>query len=331
MRRPPQIPVRLRRHSARRGPAGPPASRSRSRPPRSRPSAASASPPPSRCSQPSSRAVARAAAPSSGTDDTQAAADATSTTTQLGRTPRRRSCRATPPRPTGPPASAVSPSVVSINVTTQQGAGAGLGRHLRQERHVLTNNHVVAGAGTELTVTLTDGRTYGADVRGTDPSTDLAVIKLTNAPSDLTPDRLGDSDARQVGDPAMAVGNPLGLSGTVTTGIVSALNRPVTTGPGTPSDAQADPTARPSRPARPVVTNAIQTSAAINPGNSGGALVNARGQLIGINSLDRLARRDLRRPVAATSASASRSRSTRPTRSPTSSSRAARPSTPTSA
>src|ERR1019366_8390472 len=102
------------------------------------------------------------------------------------------------------------------------------------------------------------------------------VIKLTNAPSDLKAIALGDANVIKVGDQVMAVGNPLGLAGTVTTGIVSALNRPVTT-----SDQSTDPTAQ---SADPVVTNAIQTSAAINPGNRGGALVNAAGQLIGINS-----------------------------------------------
>jgi putative serine protease PepD len=112
---------------------------------------------------------------------------------------------------------------------------------------------------------------------GTDPSTDLAVIKLTNGPSDLKPITLGDANTVKVGDQVMAVGNPLGLAGTVTTGIVSALNRPVTT-----TDQSTDPNAQTS--ADPVVSNAIQTSAAINPGNSGGALVNAGGQLIGINS-----------------------------------------------
>ncbi|HEY5247457.1 MAG TPA: PDZ domain-containing protein, partial [Dermatophilaceae bacterium] len=99
----------------------------------------------------------------------------------------------------------------------------------------------------------------------------------TNAPEDLKAIALGDANSIKVGEPVMAVGNPLGLAGTVTTGIVSALNRPVTT-----SDQSADPSTQQS--SEPVVTNAIQTSAAINPGNSGGALVNASGQLIGINS-----------------------------------------------
>jgi len=137
-----------------------------------------------------------------------------------------------------------------------------------------------AGAGSQLSVTLNDKRTYDATVVGTDPSTDLAVIKLTNAPKDLKPIALGDANVLKVGDQVMAVGNPLGLAGTVTTGIVSALNRPVTTS----DQQQSDPFGQQQSTSEPVVTNAIQTSAAINPGNSGGALVNASGQLIGINS-----------------------------------------------
>jgi putative serine protease PepD len=175
-------------------------------------------------------------------------------------------------------AAAASPSVVSITASTGQGSGVIIDR----SGHVLTNNHVVSGAE-KLTVTLADGRTFDAEVRGTDPSTDLAVITITKAPSDLTPIAIGDSDALEVGDPVMAVGNPLGLAGTVTTGIVSALNRPVST--QGESDGQGDPFAQgQAAPSEPVVTNAIQTSAAINPGNSGGALVNAGGQLVGINS-----------------------------------------------
>ncbi|MGB7818960.1 MAG: trypsin-like peptidase domain-containing protein [Ornithinibacter sp.] len=179
-------------------------------------------------------------------------------------------------------ASAVSPSVVAITARTAQGGGQGSGVIIDDSGHVLTNNHVVTGAQ-KLTVTLADGRTFDAEIQGTDPSTDLAVITISNAPSGLTPMAIGDSDALKVGDPVMAVGNPLGLAGTVTTGIVSALNRPVTTaGEGS---GQTDPFGNQSaQQAEPVVTNAIQTSAAINPGNSGGALVNASGQLIGINS-----------------------------------------------
>jgi len=179
-------------------------------------------------------------------------------------------------------ASAVSPSVVAITVTSSQGSGQGSGVIFDTKGHVLTNNHVVtgAGAGSQLSVTLNDKRTYDATVVGTDPSTDLAVIKLTNAPSDLKPIALGDANVIKVGDQVMAVGNPLGLAGTVTTGIVSALNRPVTTS----DQQQSDPFGQQQSTSEPVVTNAIQTSAAINPGNSGGALVNASGQLIGINS-----------------------------------------------
>ncbi|HEX6056439.1 MAG TPA: trypsin-like peptidase domain-containing protein [Intrasporangium sp.] len=175
-------------------------------------------------------------------------------------------------------AKAVSPSVVSIQLAN----GAGSGVILDKSGHIVTNNHVVEAGGSGngnggIQVTLSDGRTYAATVVGTDPSTDLAVIKLSAAPSDLTPISLGNSDTIAVGDPTMAIGNPLGLSGTVTTGIVSAIDRPVSTG------SENDPPFGQGS-SEPVVTNAIQTSAAINPGNSGGALVNAKGELIGINS-----------------------------------------------
>ena len=178
-------------------------------------------------------------------------------------------------------AAAVSPSVVAITVTSGQSGGQGSGVIFDTKGHILTNNHVVAagGQGSQISVTLSDKRTYDATVVGTDPSTDLAVIKLTNAPTDLKAMALGDANAIKVGDQVMAVGNPLGLAGTVTTGIVSALNRPVTT----TDQRQGDPFGQQSA-GEPVVTNAIQTSAAINPGNSGGALVNASGQLVGINS-----------------------------------------------
>ena len=172
-------------------------------------------------------------------------------------------------------AKAVSPSVVSIQLA--QGAGSGV--IVDKAGHIVTNNHVVEGAPSSggIQVTLADGRTYDASIVGTDPSTDLAVIKLASAPDDLTPITLADSDQLAVGDPVMAIGNPLGLSGTVTTGIISALDRPVSTGSNNDSPFGQGA-------AEPVVTNAIQTSAAINPGNSGGALVSAEGKLIGINS-----------------------------------------------
>ena len=178
-------------------------------------------------------------------------------------------------------AAAVSPSVVAITVTSGQGTDQGSGVIFDTLGRILTNNHVVAagGQGATISVTLNDLRTYDATVVGTDPSTDLAVIKLTNAPKDLKAIALGDANAITVGEPVMAVGNPLGLAGTVTTGIVSALNRPVTTTTQQPGDQFGQQTASDA-----VVTNAVQTSAAINPGNSGGALVNAGGQLIGINS-----------------------------------------------
>lgn len=170
-------------------------------------------------------------------------------------------------------AAKVTDSVVAIKVgSAESGGGQGSGVVLDTEGNIVTNNHVVsAGSGgstQNITVTLSNNLTYKAKVIGTDPSTDLAVIRLQNPPSGLTPIALGDDVTLEVGQPVMAVGNPLGLSGTVTTGIISALNRPVTAG-----DGEAEST-----------TNAVQTNAAINPGNSGGALVNARGQLIGINS-----------------------------------------------
>ena len=190
-------------------------------------------------------------------------------------------------------ANAVTPSVVSIEVTTSQGSAQGSGVVLDRTGHILTNNHVVAGA-TKVQVTLADGRSYAATTKGTDASTDLAVVTLTDPPADLSPIALGDSDALKVGDPVMAVGNPLGLSSTVTTGIVSALNRPVRTqAESQQTPQQTDPFGgtnpfgqqpQTQSGGDDVVTNAIQTSAAINPGNSGGALVNAAGQLVGINS-----------------------------------------------
>ncbi|MGC5585358.1 S1C family serine protease [Ornithinimicrobium sp. W1665] len=173
-------------------------------------------------------------------------------------------------------ASSVTPGVVSIDVVGRQGQGSGSGVVWDTEGHVVTNAHVV-GSAEQVQVVLSDGRRYQASVVGQDPSSDLAVLALENAPAGLEPVRVGDDGVLAVGDPVMAIGNPLGLSGTVTTGIVSALDRPVTT--------QATGTTPGGAPvATEVVTNAIQTSAAINPGNSGGALVNAAGELVGINS-----------------------------------------------
>lgn len=166
---------------------------------------------------------------------------------------------------------AVQKSVVAIEVATQQGGSQGSGVIIDDEGNVVTNNHVVAGAGEgEVRVTLSDGRILAASIVGTDPTTDLAVIRLDDAPDDLTPAAFGNSDEVTVGEPVLAVGNPLGLANTATTGIVSAVDRPVSTseqGGGAP-----------------VVTNAIQIDAAVNPGNSGGPLFDARGRVIGITS-----------------------------------------------
>ncbi|GAA2217332.1 hypothetical protein GCM10010413_00930 [Promicromonospora sukumoe] len=165
--------------------------------------------------------------------------------------------------------SAVEQSVVSIQVQTQAGGAEGSGVVLDTQGRVLTNNHVVAGAQT-VQVTLSDGSVYEAKIVGTDPTTDLAVVQLNDPPSDLKPATFADSDNVVVGEPVMALGNPLGLANTATTGIVSALNRPVVASAENGSDQ--------------VVTNAIQIDAAVNPGNSGGPLFNASGEVIGITS-----------------------------------------------
>jgi putative serine protease PepD len=169
----------------------------------------------------------------------------------------------------------VEPSVVSIRVGTGGAGGEGSGVILDDRGHVLTNNHVVApaAAGGQVAVTLSDGRVFDSELVGADPDTDLAVLLMRDAPSDLTALPFQDSESVEVGAAVMAVGNPLGLSHTVTLGIVSALDRPVTTA------AQES-----SSSGQQVVTNAIQTDAAVNPGNSGGALVDDQGRLIGINS-----------------------------------------------
>lgn len=179
-------------------------------------------------------------------------------------------------------ASAISNSVVSITVTTGDGGDEGSGVVVDSNGNIVTNNHVVSDAtsGGRLTVSM-GNKTYDAKVVGTDPSTDLAVIRVTNPPESMKPIEFADSSKLAVGAPVMAVGNPLGLSGSVTTGIISALNRPVTTMNRDDSDGLLGSYDSSSGV---VVTNAIQTSAAINPGNSGGALVNANGELVGINS-----------------------------------------------
>ena len=167
----------------------------------------------------------------------------------------------------------VLPSVVKINVAGQQGAGSGSGIILSSDGEILTNNHVaeIAANGGRMTVNFNDGSTANARIVGTDPSTDLAVVKAEGV-SGLTPATLGNSDKLAVGEEVVAVGSPFGLDSTVTDGIVSALNRPVSVSNGSSGGGTA--TAYP----------AIQTDAAINPGNSGGPLVNLAGQVVGINS-----------------------------------------------
>ena len=162
----------------------------------------------------------------------------------------------------------VSDSVVAIDVATSDGEAKGSGVVISDKGYIATNNHVISGAQ-QIQVTLASGAMYSAQVVGTDTTTDLAVIKLDNPPSDLKVAEFADSDDLAVGESVMAIGNPLGYDDTATTGIVSALNRPVTV---TDDDNNA------------IVTNAVQIDAAINPGNSGGPTFNAAGQVIGINS-----------------------------------------------
>ncbi len=184
----------------------------------------------------------------------------------------------------------VEPSVVTIQVSDGQTGGEGTGVIFDADGHVVTNNHVATaatGSNAQIRIILSDGRVYQGEITGTDPATDLAVIQIQDAPNDLTPATFGNSDDVAVGENVMAIGNPLGLSDTVTTGIISATDRPVTTQASESESSQADPfgfnRGQQTQP-DPVVTNALQTDAAINPGNSGGPLVNAEGQVLGINS-----------------------------------------------
>jgi putative serine protease PepD len=170
-------------------------------------------------------------------------------------------------------AAAAGPSVVSIEETVTNGSGSGSGwiyKSNSSTTYIVTNNHVVAdfatSVGGKLTVELNNGDQYPATIVGRDANYDLAVIKISKG--NLPELALGDSSKVVVGDPVVAIGSPLGLSSTVTSGIISALNRPVTTG----SSGQES------------YVNAIQTDAAINPGNSGGALLDGSGRIIGINS-----------------------------------------------
>ncbi|MEV5885478.1 trypsin-like peptidase domain-containing protein [Streptomyces sp. NPDC052020] len=166
------------------------------------------------------------------------------------------------------------PSTVTIEAEGTGGeGGTGTGFVFDKQGHIVTNNHVVAEAvdGGRLTAAFPDGKRYDAEVVGNAQGYDVAVIKLKNAPSDLKPLPLGDSDKVAVGDSTIAIGAPFGLSDTVTTGIISAKNRPVASSDG-------------SAGSKPSYMNALQTDASINPGNSGGPLLDARGSVIGINS-----------------------------------------------
>jgi putative serine protease PepD len=168
-------------------------------------------------------------------------------------------------------AAKAAPSVVTVYVQNGSSSGSGSGVVLTPDGYVLTNNHVVTLETSEVgevQVRTADGTLYDAEVVGTDPSSDLAVIKLDGADG-LTPADFADSDKVQVGDVAVAIGAPLGLSNTVTDGIISATDRAVATG-----SSQDDTT----------VIDALQTDAAINPGNSGGPLVNLDGRLVGMNT-----------------------------------------------
>ncbi|MCR5913866.1 PDZ domain-containing protein [Corynebacterium sp. zg254] len=167
----------------------------------------------------------------------------------------------------------VLPSVVSIRVATPRSEGEGSGSIISNDGLIMTNNHVVDGAErgrSKIEVLTNDGRTLPATVVATDPASDIAVIKADGA-NDLQPIAIGNSDDVQVGQAVVAVGSPLGLSATVTSGIVSAKNRPVQ--------------AAGERGGEGSLIDAIQTDAAINPGNSGGALVNMNGELVGIPSV----------------------------------------------
>jgi S1-C subfamily serine protease len=190
-------------------------------------------------------------------------------------------------------AKAVSPSIVEISADSNAGSATGSGVIITSGGEVVTNNHVVSGAS-QIKVTTSDGKSYSAKVVGTDSKKDLALIKLENA-SGLKAATLGDSSGVQVGDQVVAIGSPEGLSGTVTSGIVSALDRDVTVptdedqgqqpqqGDGWPfefggrqfnGDTGSDTT----------TYKALQTDASLNPGNSGGALIDMNGNIIGINS-----------------------------------------------
>ncbi|NGO81104.1 PDZ domain-containing protein, partial [Streptomyces sp. YC504] len=174
-------------------------------------------------------------------------------------------------------AASALPSVVTLHVSGDDGAGTGTGFVLDGKGHILTNNHVVdpGGDGGEISVTFSGGETASAKIVGRDAGYDLAVVKVSNVKG-LKPLPLGNSDNVQVGDPVVAIGAPFDLSNTVTSGIISAKERPITAG----GEADGSDVS---------YVNALQTDAPINPGNSGGPLVDSKARVIGINSAIRSA------------------------------------------
>ncbi|MFE1438349.1 S1C family serine protease [Streptomyces sp. NPDC058739] len=189
-------------------------------------------------------------------------------------------------------ARAVSPSIVEISATGNGGASTGSGVIITDDGEIVTNNHVVAGAS-EIKARTSDGKEYTAELVGTDSGKDLALIKLTGA-SGLKAATLGDSDGVQVGDQVVAIGSPEGLTGTVTSGIVSALDRDVTVSTGEGEQPQQQGGGWPfefggrefngDTGSSTTTYKALQTDASLNPGNSGGALIDMNGNIIGINS-----------------------------------------------
>lgn len=189
----------------------------------------------------------------------------------------------------------VSPSVVRIDVRTGSGQGTGSGIVLSADGEIVTNNHVVSGAA-EIQVTMSDGKKYPAKIVGTDPDKDLALIKLQGA-SGLKPATLGNSGGVKVGDQVVAIGSPDGLTGTVTSGIVSALNREVKVPKSEQQSPQSRQQGEDSWPfsfggrqfngdtgSDTTSYKALQTDASLNPGNSGGALVDMNGRIVGMPS-----------------------------------------------
>ncbi|MEV6648989.1 trypsin-like peptidase domain-containing protein [Streptomyces sp. NPDC051219] len=191
-------------------------------------------------------------------------------------------------------AQAVGPSIVEINATSGSGQSTGSGVIITSDGEIITNNHVIAGASS-VKVRLSDGRTYDAEVVGTDPGKDLALIRMKGAEG-LKAATLGDSDDVRVGDEVVAIGSPEGLTGTVTSGIVSALDRDVTVAKDQDPDRQQQQQGgdwpfefggrefNGDTGSSKTTYKAIQTDASLNPGNSGGALINMNGEIIGVNS-----------------------------------------------